>query len=67
MSGNTGINGEQALIDKINKIDEGYFLVRDFSKNYLYSQQPLKAIDYVRKNFEYVNNIYDFEVYYKGN
>ena len=67
MSGNTGINGEQALIDKINKIDEGYFLVRDFSKNSLYNQQPLKAIDYVRKNFEYVNNIYDFEVYYKGN
>lgn len=67
MFGNTGRYGEQALIDKINKIDEGYFLVKDFSKVTSYMQQPLETIDYIRKNFEYVGNFDYFEVYYKSN
>ncbi len=62
--GNTGKDGEQALIEKINKIDEGYFLVQDFSKINP-AQNPLKAIKYIKDNFKYIETINNFEIYYK--
>ena len=64
--GNTGIKGEQALINKIDEIDEGYFLVRNYNNfKSNYDQQPEETIKYVKNEFQYIGNIDFFEVYYK--
>ena len=63
--GNTGEKGEQALIEKIDDIEEGYFLVQDFTKKNA-AQNPINAINYVKENFEYIGNINHFQVYYKN-
>ncbi|MBR1539574.1 MAG: hypothetical protein IJ629_00025 [Clostridia bacterium] len=59
-----GKEGENSLIHKIDKIENGYLLVKDFT-NRNSAQNPMKAIQYVKDNFEYIGNINSFEVYYK--
>ena len=63
--GNTGIKGEQALINKIDEIDEGYFLVQNFYDNKSFSQNPIEAINYIRNNFQYIGSIDFFDVFIK--
>ena len=63
--GNTGIKGEQALINKIDEIDEGYFLVQNFSGYKSFAQNPIEAINYIRNNFQYIGSIDYFDIFYK--
>lgn len=61
--GNTGVKGEQVIIDKINKMENVYLLI-NISETKPPTQAPTKAIEYVQ-NFEYKGDVGRFKIYYK--
>ena len=63
--GNTGKEGQQVLIDKLNDIKNFYIFIQPSVYYLKQTQNPLEAIKYVENNYEYVGKIGRFDVYYK--
>lgn len=63
--GNLGEDGENALIDRIKNMENVYFLVVPSNKITVSSDQnPLKVIEYIENNYEYIKDLERFKVYY---
>jgi hypothetical protein len=66
--GNTGSTGENKVIEEIEKLHDVYLLVQDSRtlENSSGDQNPIGVIKYVENNFEYIEQVGRFCVYYKN-
>lgn len=63
--GNLGQEGEQALIDYIEKLGDAYILTLPSKVMGGANQNPKKVAEYIEENYEYVGILENFEVYHK--
>lgn len=63
--GNFGSKGEQALIDKIEDLDDYYILFIRLQKKDKLDQNPIRARKWVDENCEFLGYLGRYRVYYK--
>lgn len=65
-NGNLGKGGQQRLIQEIYKLNDCYFLIMPSNlSNLIRKQNPKKVVEYIENNFDYIQDVGRFQVYYK--